>query len=128
MDVPGEGLDGTLLPAPLPSMERPLIRLEVEELKALGSGALQRTVATAGQLPAIHVKVAGGYDETVAKTVAVVDHRRRSLASRGAHNAPAPTKTVYRKVFRRTSNTLNITPIIDKYAPKYELDPGWYGA
>jgi hypothetical protein len=48
-----------------------------------------------------------------------VEHRRRSLASRGAQVAPAPYKTVA----VRRHGKLDITPLILKYARKHRLDP-----
>lgn len=54
--------------------------------------------------------------------------RRRSLASRGAHSAPtmrrvSVARTVYRSVYRRQNRKLDISPIIHKYAEKFQLDP-----
>ena len=80
-------------------------------------------------LPSIFVSVVTGYYEQVPVVVrsrTPVSHRRRSLASRGAHQAPAPKfteTTVYRSVYRRQARKLDLTPIIQKYADKYQLDP-----
>ncbi len=48
-----------------------------------------------------------------------VDHRRRSLASRGAHGSAAP----YRTVAVRRPAQLDLTPLIIEQARKNNLDP-----
>lgn len=82
-------------------------------------------------LPSIFVAVDCGYYDQVPVVVRSrpqYSHRRRSLASRGAHTvaAPAPVVTetvVYRSVYRRASRKLDITPIIMKNAQRFNLDP-----
>lgn len=135
-EIPGEGLEGTLLPAPTYVPERPLIRLDAEEAKTIaGERGNFPGCADSQTLPPILVTVSRGYYEQVAYTVtetisAPAEHRRRSLSSRGAAPArPAAavpqtrTRTAYRNVYRNAAKKLDISPIIHKYAQKYELDP-----
>ncbi len=134
-EIPGEGLEGTLLPEPTYVPERPLIRLDAEEAKALaGERGTMPGCADSQTLPPILVTVSRGYYEQVAYTVtetvpAAAEHRRRSLSSRGGAQ-PAPvaapevrTRTVYKNVYRNQGKKLDLSPIIHKFATKYELDP-----
>lgn len=70
-------------------------------------------------MPAIYVNTTG----VVYKRVPQADHRRRSLASRGAHSVQTAPATTYKTVAVREPIKLNITPIICKYAEKHRLDP-----
>lgn len=49
--------------------------------------------------------------------------RRRSLASRGAAAPAAAPKTEYKTVARVVKKAVDISPLIEKYAAKYDLDP-----
>lgn len=133
LDVPGEGISGSLLPMEeLPAA--PALRFTQEELQAQGltpgKAPARETIAT--DLPPIYIPVSVVEYRQVPVTVRVPvppgSHRRRSLASRGAHAAPAPapqgtTRTVYRTVAVRRPGKRDITPIIMKYARKHNLDP-----
>jgi len=81
-------------------------------------------------LPSIFVSVESGYYDQIPVVVRKThyEHRRRSLASRGAHSTAGPvasvTETVvYRSVYRRAHRKCDITPIIMKNAQKFNLDP-----
>ena len=83
-----------------------------------------------GPLPPIMVTVESGYYDQVPVVVRKTqyEHRRRSLASRGAHSTAGPVSTVtetvvYRSVYRRAARKFDITPIIMKNAQKFNLDP-----
>lgn len=139
LDVPGEGISGSLLPAePTPAgageadAQGILFRFSEEELRAQGLGSKKSPEpVVAGDLPPIMIRVSTVVYEEVAYTVRVPvpkQHRRRSMASRGAKAAPAPapaaqTVTRYKTVARRVPAQVDITPIINKYAAKYQLDP-----
>ena len=74
-------------------------------------------------MPSIKVHASG----VVYKRVPLQDHRRRSMASRGAHASPtsahvSPTGA-YKTVAVRQPMDIDITPIICKYSEKYHLDP-----
>jgi len=70
--------------------------------------------ADSSEMPSIHVQSSWVEYQRVP-----VEHRRRSLASRGAQAAPAPYKTVA----VRRHGKMDITPLILKYARKHNLDP-----
>lgn len=96
-------------------------------------------------LPAILVSLSSGYRAeqvpvTIYRTVtesrpAPMAHRRRSLASRGAHTTLSGwgpqtiavrrtvAETVYRTVYRRRYQQLDLSPLIQKYADRFALDP-----
>ena len=90
-----------------------------EELKAQGlvSGEREEIKKKESQnnygMPSIYVKVSKVVYERVGSS-APQDHRRRSLASRGA---------MVNTVARRKMVDLDITPIICRCAEKYNLDP-----
>lgn len=127
--VLGEQVDGSLLqPEEEPWMLTPA---EVTNCH-LERGTDFSCQMDSAALPPIFVSVSNGYYEQVPVVVrsyapAPMEHRRRSLASRGAHQASAPQvvteTTVYRSVYRRQARKLDITPIIQKNAEKYQLDP-----
>lgn len=54
-----------------------------------------------------------------------IGQRRRSLSSRGAHQAPTTgeDEIVYKTVAKVEKKQVDITPLIEKYAAKYNLDP-----
>jgi soluble lytic murein transglycosylase-like protein len=126
ISVLGEQVDGSLLqPEEEPWMLTPA---EVVNCHLDGSSATVEREAAA--LPAIFVAISSGYYEQVPVVVrhyAPQSHRRRSLASRGAHQAAPLAQftetTVYRSVYRRQARKLDITPMIEKYAQKFNLDP-----
>lgn len=84
-------------------------------------------------LPPIYVSLSSGYYEQVPVVIEEplpsAVRRRRILSSRGpqqqfsAQAPPVQRRTVYRSVYRRQQRQLNITPIIEKYAQKFNLDP-----
>lgn len=129
LPVLGEQADGSLLqPAEEPWMLTPA---EVTQCQLDRPSAVTAQVE-ASPLPPIYISVETGYYEQVPVVVrsrshAALSHRRRSLASRGAHSsAPAPVvteTTVYRSVYRRAHKKFDITPIIQKNAEKFNLDP-----
>ena len=127
---PGEQVEGNLVVPDQGVSSDTSVRLLPEEIQGLqldrpsaGSPAL------AHALPPILVQLSRGYYDRVAFTVtqmpAEYRHRRHSLASRGAHPmAPkAIAKTYYRNVYHRSFQALDISPIIMKYAERYQLDP-----
>ena len=125
LDVPGEGLTGTLVPQE--SVEAPAVRFTREELQAQGRIP---GPPVASELPPIFVRVSTVEYRQVPVVVPVPaapsPSRRRSMASRGAHAAPPParaTRVVYRTVAVRRPGKMDITPIINKYARKHNLDP-----
>lgn len=150
-ETPCEQVEGTLLP-PQELYMGSKSELSPAEVKALGvekSGPPQRTeTATYQALPSIFVTMETGSYEQVAVTVSAPRggggasasagypaYRRRSLSSRGGHTmnqslklaqpaseAPA-TRVVYRNVYRSSSKKIDISPVIQKHAQKYNLDP-----
>lgn len=122
LDVPGEGISGTLLPV---DEGGPLIRLDVQEVKALGlgEGGSRRLAGTwdGEALPPIVIKVRRTIYEKVAVSLPQAVRRRRSLASRGAPGSVAPAQ--YETVARKAQVDVDISPIILKYAQKHDLDP-----
>jgi hypothetical protein len=134
LDIPGEGLGaGSWPPAPpTPSASTtdtsaPRFRWSPQELQTLRllPGNDPVAVDDGPPLPDIYVQVAVVTYEQVAYTV-YPRHARRSLASRGKSPAAAPRPrpvTRYKTVARRQYKDLNITPLIYKYAAKYQLDP-----
>lgn len=74
--------------------------------------------AVASSLPAIYVKARVKTYEKV-----VIGRRRPSLSSRGAVSAPSGDDLIYKTVPKVQVQQLNISPIIEKYAAKYNLDP-----
>lgn len=54
-----------------------------------------------------------------------VGRRRRSLASRGAHSVPhnEDNDIIYKTVAKVERQQIDISPLIEKYAAKYDLDP-----
>ena len=77
------------------------------------------SLASKYNMPPIFVRTTG----VVYKKVPQTDHRRRSLASRGAHSVQPAASTSYKTVAVREPINLDITPIICKYAEKHNLDP-----
>lgn len=141
LDVPGEGISGSLLPpeatgdsAGAADATGQGFRFSDEELQSLGlkprkPGAAQ-AAANSGPLPPIYIPVTAVVYEEVAYTVRVPapqSHRRRSMSSRGAKAAPAApamtTQTAYKTVAVRRKTKMDISPIIMKYAKKHNLDP-----
>ncbi len=122
-DVPGEGIQGELVPDG-PAFDDTTIRLSPSEAAKMGlmlpqGRAMASEASFSGDLPPILVSV----NTVIYEKVAVANpaqRRRRSLASRGA---PAPSLTKHRTVARRVQQKLDISPIISKYAKKYDLDP-----
>lgn len=133
--VLGEQADGSLLaPEEEPWMLTPA---EVIQCQLDRAGGLS-TAVESSPLPPILVSLSSGYYEQVpvvvrsyapaASVPLEIAHRRRSLASRGAHSTPVAVPqvtetTVYRSVYRRGWKKVDITPIIQKNAEKYQLDP-----
>lgn len=139
LDVPGEGISGSLLPPEASGDTAGAadacgqgFRFSAEELQSLGlkPGKPVEDVAS-GPLPPIYIPVTAVVYEEVAYTVRVPapqSHRRRSMSSRGAKAAPAPapattTRTAYKTVAVRRQTKMDISPIIMKYAKKHNLDP-----
>ncbi|MGI5843920.1 MAG: lytic transglycosylase domain-containing protein [Candidatus Xenobium sp.] len=105
LESSGERLSGPLMaPVELPEPET---TLSEEASKASGT-------AISSDMPPIFVQSSWVEYQRVP-----MEHRRRSLASRGAQAAPAPYKTV---AVRRYGK-VDITPLILKYARNYRLDP-----
>lgn len=118
--VPGEGVVGSFAP---PSQTRYAPVYSEQALQRLGLGTdihNAPVMAFSGELPSIPVTLFTTVTERVPVTAAPI-RRRRSLASRGAHQV-APKKQ-YKTVRRRVGKKLDISPIIMKYAKKYDLDP-----
>ena len=87
------------------------------------SASKPATKAKRFEMPGIFVKCSAVVYE---KRLVGTQHRRRSLASRGAKNAGqhgAVSVPVYKTVAVRKVVNLNLTPIIYKYAKMYKLDP-----
>lgn len=123
LDIPGEGIGGTLLPdeahRPFPS-----IRLDAEEIQSLGLTPAPPAVEAevfAGELPPIHITMPVKVYEKVPVSSPQPVRRRRSLASRGAPATAAPQQ--YKTVARTVHQKVDISPVIVKYAKKYNLDP-----
>lgn len=74
--------------------------------------------ASSGKLPPIYVKAKIKTYEKVA-----VGRRRLSMASRGAVSTNEATEIIYKTVPKVEHGQLDISPIIEKYAAKYNLDP-----
>lgn len=127
VQVLGEQVDGSLMqPEEEPWMLTPN---EVTncDLNRASDGTCTMDVAP---LPAIFVAVESGYYDQVPVVIRKTqyEHRRRSMASRGAHSAAGPVATVtetvvYRSVYRRAARKFDITPVIMKNAAKFNLDP-----
>jgi hypothetical protein len=80
---------------------------------------VEQEVAAEGVLPPIYIEAKVKTYEKV-----VIGRRRRSLSSRGA----APVKAddsdlIYKTVPKVSMEQVNISPLIEKYAAKYDLDP-----
>jgi hypothetical protein len=141
--VLGEQTQGSLLREG--KLECEVWQLTPAEVTGCGLDRKSPVVAESPALPPILISVDSGtyvqvprvvYD-TVLEPVATpapahnpAIRRRRSLASRGAHSAPKVSyrrvsvpRTVYRTVYRRQGKKLDISPIIHKYADKFQLDP-----
>ncbi len=121
-EVPGEGVVGSFAPA---AQTRVAPVYNPQELERLGLGSPQAqspVMAFSGDLPPIPVTFYSTVTERVPVSAAPV-RRRRSLASRGAHSAPASSAQQYKTVRRRVGKKIDISPIIVKYASKYDLDP-----
>jgi soluble lytic murein transglycosylase-like protein len=128
--LPGEQTEGSLLveTAPLDCLWE-MTPAEAEAHREVPGECLVESDVP--PLPPIYVSVSGGYYEQVPVVVEEplppAVRRRRVLSSRGPQSsfssAPVQRKTVYRSVYRRQQRQLNITPIIEKYAQKFNLDP-----
>ena len=102
----------------------PLPGLAPLSLVPLGDEAGQQAQESSGaakkasKLPPImvHAKVKS-YQKVV------VGRRRMSLSSRGAVSAKAPSDLIYKTVPVVEKKALDISPLIEKYAAKYNLDP-----
>ena len=97
-------------------------RLPVDADQTLGLVPLEEDEAQGGEavsesLPPIFIQA------RVKVYQKVPVHRRRSLASRGAAAPAAPKKTEYKTVARVVKKAVDISPLIEKYAAKYDLDP-----
>ena len=127
-DVPGEGIQGELVPELQP--DAPAVRISADEVRKMGlmlpenrQVAGQSDMHYSGDLPPIYVNVrARVYEKVAVAAPAAAQHRRRSLASRGAHAAPTGG-TTYKTVARSVDQRLDISPIINRCAKKYDLDP-----
>lgn len=128
--VLGEQVEGSLLQAEEP------VQFSPEEVTACGLDRGVLPMATqSSSLPPILVSLETGFYEQVPVVVREVvaaqpalSHRRRSLASRGAHQVggvPSEVRetTVYRSVYRRQWKQVDLAPVIQKYAEKHNLDP-----
>jgi hypothetical protein len=128
---PGEQVSGDMVVPDQGVTSDTSVRLLPEEIQVLRLDHATTSTATTPEhgLPPIVVRITRGYYDRVAYTVTRLPdeyrHRRHSLASRGAHPMlpKAISQTVYRSVYRRTSQPMDISPIIMKYAEKYQLDP-----
>ena len=103
-----------------------LIQVQKEALEAQANrpardtnSAVAKSRGNKYNMPSIYVRTTG----VVYKRVPQTDHRRRSLASRGAHSVQTEPVTSYKTVAVREPINLDITPIICKYAEKHHLDP-----
>jgi hypothetical protein len=142
-DVPGEQVEGSLLPAD-DSFSSHRSELSPAELKMLGmdKGALKVAQPLSyDSLPPIYITVEERGYQQVPVTVAVSTtpkiengrYRRQPLASRSGHAMVAPqisgdsaaptTRTVYRNVYRVFQKKVDITPIILRQAEKNGVDP-----
>lgn len=74
--------------------------------------------AKVGQLPPIMVTAKVKSYQKVA-----VGRRRMSLSSRGAVSANPTSEIIYKTVPKVEKKPIDISPIIEKYAAKYQLDP-----
>jgi len=73
----------------------------------------------AGELPAIYIQAKVKSYEKV-----VIGRRRKSMSSRGAASVPADdSDLIYKTVPKVEMKAVNISPIIEKYAAKHNLDP-----
>jgi hypothetical protein len=131
LSAPGEQVDGSLIVPEQGADSDTCLRLSPEQVRQLEQAGSARPSAPIGDhhLPPIFVQVSCGYYDRVAYSVTSESpeyrHRRRSMASRGAHPlAPRKvTRTHYRLIYHRQSQRVDITPMIMKYADKYQLDP-----
>lgn len=132
--VLGEQVEGSLIRDG--KLECEVWQMTPAEVKGWGLEADKQAVADSKEpsLPPILVTVESGYYDqvpvtvydTVTSPVSPQRRHRRTLASRGAHSAPnrvTVARTVYRNVYRREQKKLDISPIIQKYADKFNLDP-----
>lgn len=102
-------------------------KLPANSEKALGlvplqeeAAPIEETVEVSTTLPAIYIQARVKSYEKV-----VVGRRRASLSSRGAAAVPVKDEDefVYKTVPKVEVKALDISPIIEKYAAKYKLDP-----
>jgi Transglycosylase SLT domain len=74
---------------------------------------------TVGALPPIYIQATVKTYEKV-----VIGRRRKSLSSRGAASVPSDdSDLVYKTVPKIEKKAVNISPLIERYAAKYNLDP-----
>lgn len=124
----------TTIPAvALPGDSQPQHEIEVSNLVGLvplveAHSVIDESItevdeATSSTLPPIHIKAKVKTYEKV-----VIGRKRKSLASRGASAAPAPTATqedefIYKTVPKVEYKSIDISPVIERYATQYNLDP-----
>ena len=130
----GEQVEGSLLHIePTEIVDTDIRQLTPAEVRGCGlDRAAAKMMAEVQPLPPIFVATSTGYYDQVPVTITErialppAVRRRRSMASRGAHTTPARTsvqRTVYRSVYRRQTKRLDISPIIERNAAKFQLDP-----
>lgn len=110
-------------------MDRRVMRLPAGNVAPLGlvpigdeSSGVEEAPASGGaspsKLPPIYIKAK---IKTYQKVP--VGRRRLSLASRGAASTNDATEIIYKTVPKVEQGQLDISPLIEKYAAKYNLDP-----
>lgn len=100
-------------------------RLPADAEKTLGlvplgdEGFVEEEVELAGSLPPIYIQAKVKTYQKVA-----IGRRRRSMSSRGAAPVQADdSDIIYKTVPKISRQAVDISPIIEKYAKKYDLDP-----
>lgn len=103
-----------------------MFRLSTEELENLGlirstkpAAAVVQDEGFPTEMASIMVRV----QVTRYVKVPVYDHKRRSMASRGASAAPQKAIVGYKNVAKRQVEQIDLVPIIMAKAKKYNLDP-----
>lgn len=130
LGISGEQIEGNLVVPEAGLESDTCLKLSPEQVRTLEAVSVPRpALASEHHLPPILVQVAGTSYERVAYTVTSESpeyrHRRHSLASRGAHPLlpRQVSRTGYRTISHRHMQSVDITPMIMKYAEKYQLDP-----
>lgn len=108
-------MSSVALARPIPSEAIALVPFE-EEATPVAAPAAES--ARVGKLPPIMIKAKVKSYEKV-----VVGRRRVSLSSRGEKTATPPSEFIYKTVPKVEHKAIDISPLIEKYAAKYRLDP-----